>query len=63
VNDQLALTIRIDTRSREDRFVTMGLDPLGRLLVVVYTMRDQRIRQISAREATRQERRAYEQEP
>jgi uncharacterized protein len=62
LEDELALTIQIDTRSGEDRFVTLGLDPLGRLLVVAYTMRDERIRLISAREATGQERRAYEQE-
>lgn len=62
LEDELALTIRIDLRSGEDRFVTMGLDPLGRLLVVAYSLRDERIRLISARGATSQERRRYEQE-
>nr|WP_310414155.1 BrnT family toxin [Chamaesiphon sp. OTE_8_metabat_110] len=41
------------------RLITIGLDALGRVLVVVYTWRDREIRLISARSATRQERRQY----
>ena len=37
----------------------LGLDGLGRLLVV-YTVRDERIRLISARRANRREQRQYE---
>ncbi|MEB3288268.1 MAG: BrnT family toxin [Leptolyngbya sp.] len=63
-SDELAITIsdeRFDEdRFDEDRFVTMGLDALGRVLVVVYTSRSNDIRVISARKATRQERRQYE---
>lgn len=44
----------------EERFVTIGIDVLGRVLVVVYTMRDDEIRVISARLATRHERQQYE---
>jgi len=44
----------------DDRFVTVGTDGLGRLLVVVYVWRGERVRVISAREATRRERRQYE---
>ena len=44
----------------ELRFVSMGLSEVGRLLVVAYTERDQRIRIISARQATPRERRQYE---
>ena len=44
----------------EDRFLTMGLSATGRLLVVSHTDRDQYIRLISAREATRRERKDYE---
>ena len=47
-------------RPDEDRFVTMGMDALGRLLVVVYTWRGKRARLISARHATGPERRRYE---
>ena len=44
----------------EERFVTMGTDAVGRLLVVIYTWRGEHIRVISARKATRRERAAYE---
>ncbi len=57
-SDDLAITIP-DERFNEERFITIGLDALGQVLVVVYTWRDQDIRLISARPATRQERRQY----
>jgi uncharacterized protein len=44
----------------EDRFVTFGVSSAGRLLVVSHVDRDNRIRIISARPATRPERRLYE---
>jgi len=49
-----------DHSDREDRFVTMGRDTVGRLLVVVHTDRGETIRIISARKATRREREDYE---
>jgi uncharacterized protein len=58
-SDDLAITTS-DERFDEDRFITIGLDALGRVLVVVYTWRGQKIRLISARPATRQEKRQYE---
>lgn len=57
--DDLAITVP-DQQSQEDRFVTLGVDALGRLLVVVYTWRGENVRIISARRATRRERREYE---
>ena len=58
--DPNALT-REDTRAEgEQRFVTVGSDPTGRILVVVYSYRGENIRMISARPATRKERRSYE---
>ena len=57
--DQAALTL-LDEQGEEERFVTLGLDALGRLLVVVYTWRGDDIRIISARKATRAERAIYE---
>jgi uncharacterized DUF497 family protein len=60
--DELAVTLR-DEGVDERRFVTLGLDALGRLLVVVYTWRDERIRIISARPATAKERRRHEGKP
>ena len=59
LDDDLAITIRDET-SGEERFVTLGIDALGRLLVVVYTSREDCIRIISARKATPRERRRYE---
>jgi hypothetical protein len=57
--DDLALTA-LDDASEEERFVTLGKDAMGRLLVVVYTWRGDRIRIISARKATKSEHRHYE---
>jgi len=50
---------------REDRWVTLGAARSGRLLVTIHTFQELsedrfRIRMISARRATRQERRTYE---
>ena len=60
LDDTAALT-RQNTDSEEERFVTLGTDATGRLLVVVYTYREEDvIRLISARLATRPERTAYE---
>lgn len=58
--DDLALTARDYGNHDEDRFVTVGSDPLGRVLAVVYTWRNLLIRIISARGATPTERRRYE---
>jgi uncharacterized DUF497 family protein len=61
--DPLSVTILDPDHSEgEDRFVLLGQSAAGRLLVVVHTDRGEAIRLISARRATRRERRAYEQE-
>ena len=59
--DVRAMT-RNDPHPREERFVTLGLDLLARLLVVSWTSRDDEIRIISARKATRHEQLQYEDE-
>ena len=59
LDDDLAITIR-DEAAGEERFVTLGTDALGGLLVVVYAWRGDRVRIISARKATARERREYE---
>jgi uncharacterized protein len=46
-SDDLALTVP-DERFEEERFITIGMDALGRVLVVVYTWRGNEIRLISA---------------
>ena len=59
--DPLSLTIPDPYHSRtEERHVTMGTAFTGKLLVVVHTERGDNIRIISARRASRRERRSYE---
>ena len=58
LEDELALTLE-DHHPDEQRFITIGTDALGRVLVVAYTFREETIRIISAREATLRERRQY----
>jgi uncharacterized DUF497 family protein len=59
-SDVFALTVA-DDFADEERFVTLGTDAFGRLLVISYTWRGEHtIRMISARKATRPERTQYE---
>jgi uncharacterized protein len=59
-SDVFALTVA-DDFADEERFVTLGTDAFGRLLVISYTWRGEHtIRIISARKATRPERTQYE---
>jgi uncharacterized protein len=58
--DDFATTV-VDEHPDEQRFVTVGMDALGRIIVVVYTwLADSCIRLISARQATIRERLQYE---
>ncbi len=43
----------------EQRFISIGGDVIARVIVIVYTYRGEDIRLISARKATRTERKAY----
>lgn len=61
LEDSNARTVR-EERTEEERWVTLGLDSQARLLVVVYTWRGEKIRMISARRATPNERLQYEAE-
>ena len=59
--DPMSITIRDPDHSvGEWRFLDIGLSHSGRLLVVSYTERGSRIRLISARSASRTERKGYE---
>src|SRR5216683_1290719 len=49
LEDELALTIRDPYFEEEDRWITVGMDIVGRLLVVIYVWRGETIRFISAR--------------
>jgi len=59
--DPLSLTIYDPVHSDdEDRYIILGETQQHRLLVVAFTDRDDRTRIISARAATRRERKDYE---
>jgi uncharacterized protein len=59
--DALSLTIYDPLHSEEeDRFVLLGSSHQDRLLVVVHTVRGDNIRLISARKASKKERKQYE---
>jgi uncharacterized DUF497 family protein len=61
LEDSLAVTYRDPDHSEEEsRFLTFGVSSSGRILVVAHTDRGEAVRLISARPATRSERRAYE---
>jgi uncharacterized protein len=60
-DDPCAITITDDESDPdEQRFVTIGMGAMSRLLVVVYTWRGENIRIISARPAEAHEREQYE---
>jgi len=59
LNDEMALTAD-DSEAPEERYVTLGMDAFGRILVVAYTWRQDDLRIISARKANRSEARQYE---
>ncbi len=58
LEDDRAITVE-DDRYAEERFISIGIDAIGRILVVVYTWRNNEIRLISARKADRLERQQY----
>lgn len=57
--DDRALTMEDPDSVGEQRFLTMGLDALGRVLVVCYNEREGRTRIISARKAEKPEVKNY----
>lgn len=60
--DPLSITFPDPAHSiNESRYITIGLSRNGRLLILAHTDRNKRLRIISAREATRKEKRFYEQ--
>jgi uncharacterized DUF497 family protein len=58
LEDERAITITEDYHD-EERFISIGVDSFNRILVVVYTWRETRIRIISARKATAREIKQY----
>ena len=59
LRDPMALTIEDPDSEGEQRFITLGMDALGRVLVVVHTPRASATRLISARKASRGESEQY----
>jgi len=61
LEDALSITFRDPDHSIEEfRFLTIGLGSTGRILMLAHTDRGEAVRLISARPATRSERRFYE---
>jgi len=60
LEDERALTMRDPFAEDEERWITLGRDALGRILIVVYTWRGGNVRLISARRATLREKNQYE---
>ena len=59
LRDELAVTVEDPDAVGEQRSITLGMDALGRVLVVVHTQRGERTRLISARKASRGESEQY----
>lgn len=60
LEDPAALTLPDPDSVDESRFVCLGMDPAGRILVTVFAYRGKKIRIISSRKSSRAERRNYE---
>jgi uncharacterized DUF497 family protein len=58
--DTYAMTLEEQVIEGEQRFVTVGSDALGRIVMVVYSYRADTIRLISAKKATPSQRKQYE---
>ena len=59
-DDPYALTKPDADTTDEQRWLAIGCDALGRVITVCYTLREPKIRLISARIATKKERTQYE---
>jgi uncharacterized protein len=59
LRDPMALTMEDPDSEGEQRFITLGMDALGRVLVLVHTPRGDKTRLISARKASRGESEQY----
>jgi uncharacterized DUF497 family protein len=59
LRDEFGLTMDDPDAQGEQRFLTLGMDALGRVLVVCHTQREDRRRLISARKASPNEARSY----
>jgi uncharacterized DUF497 family protein len=60
LRDPMAITVPDPDATGEQRFITLGMDSLGRVLVVAHTPRGENTRLISARKASRGEMEQYD---
>jgi uncharacterized protein len=60
LQDELAATISDPDSEGEERFVSLGVDDRRRVLVTVFVRREDTIRIISSRQASKRERQVYE---
>lgn len=60
--DPYALTREDTDANGENRFITLGMGAKQRILIVVWTLRDDTVRLISAWKANQPQRRRYEQQ-
>jgi uncharacterized DUF497 family protein len=60
--DPYALTRENGDADNEHRFITLGMGAKGRILIVVWTLREESVRLISAWKANQSQRRRYEQQ-
>lgn len=59
LRDPMALTMEDPDSEGEQRFITLGMDALGRVLLMIHTPRGDRTRLISARKASKGELEQY----
>lgn len=57
--DPNAATVEDPDAQGEQRFITLGMDALGRILVIIHTPRGDRTRIVSARKASKSEATEY----
>jgi hypothetical protein len=60
LNDPLAITVEDESAKGEQRFVTIGMNVVGSLMVVIHSPRGDDVRIISVRKTDPRERRDYE---
>ena len=61
LRDPQAATLEDPDAEGEPRYVTLGMDAAGRVLVIVWTPRSDKARVLSARKASRNEAKTYAQ--
>lgn len=63
LDENVLLVEDIKHSQREERFIAIGKTTQGKILLAIFTVRDDKIRIISARTANQKERRRYEEKP